>query len=68
VPAEREYSSAVAVIEDLERRSIAAADVVDQLLIRESAENTAWFRQPQPMRPRRGRCFHTASIGINRGN
>jgi hypothetical protein len=36
----------MAVIEDLERRSIAAADVVDQLLVRESAENAAWFRQP----------------------
>jgi hypothetical protein len=46
VAAERECSSAVAVIEDLERRSIATADVVDQFLIRESAENAAWFRQP----------------------
>jgi hypothetical protein len=43
VAAERDDSRTVAVEEDLERRRIAAADVVDQPLIRKSTENTAWF-------------------------
>jgi hypothetical protein len=68
VAAERDDSRTVAVEEDLERRRIAAADVVDQPLIRKSTENTAWFGQPQAMRPRRGSCFHTSIIGTDRGN
>jgi hypothetical protein len=43
VAAERQDSRTVAVEEDLERRRVAAADVLDQPLIRKSAENAAWL-------------------------
>jgi hypothetical protein len=51
VTAEAQDSGTVAVVEDLEGRCVAAADVPDQLLVGESGENTAWLRKPQTMRP-----------------
>jgi hypothetical protein len=63
VAAERQDTRTVAVEEDLERRGVTASDVVDQPLIRKSAEDAARFAQVQPVRPRRGTGFHMPIIG-----
>src|SRR3954469_15459429 len=57
VAAEAENPCRVAVVEDLEGRDLASADVLDQALVGERSEESTWPGHADGMRPWRGNCF-----------